>query len=42
MQFADTAQQKVYQDHPIHQDFITAFSHLWSRVAVYDAHLLED
>ena len=37
MFFDDTAGQKVYQDHPIHQEFIKNYSHLWSKVVVYDA-----
>lgn len=36
MFFDDTAGQKVYQDHPIHQAFIKNYSHLWSKVVVYD------
>lgn len=36
MFFDDTAGQKVYQDHPIHQEFIKNYSHLWSKVVVYD------
>ena len=35
--FDDLAGQKVYQDHPIHQKFVTDCSHLWERVVVYDA-----
>lgn len=37
MFFDDEAGQKVYQDHPIHQEFIKNYSHLWSKVVVYDA-----
>jgi hypothetical protein len=40
MLFADTASQKLYQDHPVHQAFVERCGHLWSRVAVYDAQLL--
>lgn len=36
MFFDDTAGQKIYQDHPIHQEFIKNYSHLWSKVIVYD------
>jgi len=36
MFFDDTAGQKVYQDHPIHQKFIADCSHLWDKVVVYD------
>jgi len=35
--FDDTAGQKVYQDHPIHKQFVADCSHLWQRVVVYDA-----
>jgi hypothetical protein len=35
--FDDTAGQKVYQDHPIHQKFVADCSHLWAKVIVYDA-----
>ncbi|HVE61377.1 MAG TPA: Dabb family protein [Chitinophagaceae bacterium] len=34
--FDDLAGQKIYQDHPIHQDFIKNYSHLWDKVVVYD------
>ena len=37
LMFDDTAGQKVYQDHPIHQKFVADCSHLWERVVVYDA-----
>jgi hypothetical protein len=37
MFFTDLAGQAVYQEHPIHQDFIANFGHLWARVVVYDA-----
>jgi hypothetical protein len=35
--FDDTAGQKLYQDHPIHKQFVSDCSHLWERVVVYDA-----
>ena len=35
--FDDLAGQKVYQDHPIHKQFVADCSHLWQRVVVYDA-----
>lgn len=35
--FDDEAGQKIYQDHPIHQDFIKNYGHLWNKVLVYDA-----
>lgn len=37
MFFDDEAGQKIYQDHPIHQEFIKNYSHLWDKVLVYDA-----
>jgi hypothetical protein len=36
MFFDNTADQKVYQDHPLHQKFIADYSHLWEKVVVYD------
>lgn len=36
MFFDDTAGQKTYQDHPLHQKFIAECSHLWEKVVVYD------
>jgi hypothetical protein len=35
--FKDLASQAVYQTHPVHQAFIKNYSHLWSKVLVYDA-----
>lgn len=35
--FDDLAGQKIYQDHPIHQQFVADCSGLWSKVVVYDA-----
>jgi hypothetical protein len=37
MFFDNEAGQKVYQDHPIHQEFIKNYGHLWAKVLVYDA-----
>lgn len=37
MFFHDLAAQKTYQDHPLHQDFIQKYSHLWEKVIVYDS-----
>jgi Stress responsive A/B Barrel Domain len=37
MFFDDTAGQKTYQDHPIHQKFIKDCGHLWEKVIVYDS-----
>ncbi len=36
MYFDDLAGQKIYQDHPIHQEFIKNCSQLWQKVVVYD------
>lgn len=37
MFFDDLAGQKTYQDHPLHQEFIQKYSHLWNKVIVYDS-----
>lgn len=37
MFFSDVAGQAIYQDHPIHLEFIKNYSHLWDKVVVYDA-----
>ena len=37
MIFESVEHQKIYQDHPIHQDFVARYGHLWSRVVVYDS-----
>jgi hypothetical protein len=36
-QFNDVAGHNVYQDHATHLKFIKDYSHLWSKVQVYDA-----
>ena len=36
MFFDSVADQKIYQDHPIHQQFVAKCSHLWRKVVVYD------
>src|SRR5262249_33969050 len=36
MFFDDLAGQAVYQNHPIHLDFVKNYSHLWAKVVVYD------
>jgi hypothetical protein len=36
MFFDNVEDQKVYQDHPIHQKFIKEHSMLWDKVVVYD------
>ncbi len=35
--FDDVEGQNTYQVHPIHQEFVKRFSHLWERVVVYDS-----
>lgn len=35
--FDDVAGQDAYQVHPIHTQFVEKYSHLWSRVVVYDS-----
>jgi hypothetical protein len=34
--FDNVADQKTYQDHPVHKDFIAKCAHLWGKVVVYD------
>lgn len=34
--FDTVEDEAIYQDHPIHQQFIADHGHLWSRVTVYD------
>lgn len=36
MFFDDLAGQAVYQTHQVHLDFVKNYSHLWSKVIVYD------
>jgi Stress responsive A/B Barrel Domain len=36
MYFDNVEDQKIYQDHPIHQQFIKEHSMLWDKVVVYD------
>ena len=36
MFFDSVEDQKIYQDHPIHQKFIQEHSMLWEKVVVYD------
>ena len=35
--FSDLAGEAAYQVHPIHLDFVKNYSHLWSKVVIYDA-----
>jgi hypothetical protein len=37
MFFDNVADQAVYQEHPIHLEFVKNYSHLWVKVVVYDA-----
>ncbi|WP_454760034.1 Dabb family protein [Caulobacter segnis] len=37
MFFNSIADQKLYQDHPLHLKFVKDCSHLWSKVVVYDS-----
>jgi hypothetical protein len=34
--FDDLEAQRIYQDHPVHQQFIAECSSLWEKVLVYD------
>lgn len=36
LMFDTVADQKTYQDHPLHKDFIAKCGHLWAKVIVYD------
>ncbi|WP_346238550.1 Dabb family protein [Niabella insulamsoli] len=36
MYFESVADQDAYQTHPVHQEFVAKYSHLWERVVVYD------
>lgn len=38
--FDDLAGQAAYQVHPLHQDFVKNYSHLWSKVMVFDSALI--
>ena len=35
--FGSAKDQDAYQVHPIHLDFVKNYSHLWSKVVVYDS-----
>lgn len=35
--FDDISGQNIYQDHPLHQEFIKECSQLWERIIVYDS-----
>jgi hypothetical protein len=34
--FGDVVGQNIYQEHPIHKQFVADCSHLWEKVVVYD------
>lgn len=36
MVFDNVVDQKAYQDHPLHKDFVAKCEHLWRKVVVYD------
>ena len=36
MVFDSVADEKIYQDHPIHRAFVAKCEHLWDKVRVYD------
>lgn len=38
--FSSMEDHNIYQEHPVHKKFIEDFSHLWSRVQVYDSELI--
>lgn len=35
--FANEEDEAIYQNHPIHLDFVKNHAHLWSKVLVYDS-----
>lgn len=35
--FSDVAGEAAYQVHPIHEAFVKNYSHLWSKVIIYDS-----
>lgn len=37
MFFDNPEGEKTYQVHPVHQKFVQDYSHLWSKVVVYDS-----
>jgi Stress responsive A/B Barrel Domain len=37
MLFENKADQDVYQDHPVHHQFVENCAHLWEKVIVYDS-----
>jgi len=39
--FEDLEAQRIYQEHPVHQQFIADCSSLWEKVVVYDVSVKE-
>jgi hypothetical protein len=37
MFFDDVEGQNIYQEHPVHKQFVENYSYLWERVVVYDS-----
>lgn len=35
--FENESDQKIYQDHPIHLEFVKKHQHLWQKVRVFDS-----
>lgn len=35
--FKTADDQNIYQEHPLHLEFVAACSHLWNKVVVYDS-----
>ena len=35
--FDNGEDEKIYQEHPVHKEFIASCSHLWERVLIYDS-----
>jgi hypothetical protein len=42
MYFDSAADQKAYQDHPIHLAFVKSCEHLWQKVLVYDMQVVPE
>ena len=38
--FDSVKDHDIYQEHPAHKIFIDSFSHLWSKVSVFDSELV--
>lgn len=35
--FKNIIEEEIYQTHPVHQDFIRDYAHLWEKMVVYDS-----